>query len=426
MVIVALMAHEQFFVGDVAGDVIAYASHLPNVSLWMNRISKDKWTTKHVASNGMEVIRNSLIKNRVPAPLLLDGHRTMLVCLDPYVYELKWKSLNYPVVATSPEGYFVAIASLNSAFTTECSYNLYGKRIGYTTESELLLIHAILYSYHIPKTAVELIYVGPEELLQLDKILDKTIDVFITYVIPNSLYYGMLRLLPVSLMGWQNIDLQRLRVFHPFISKRTNIDIKETFASPSPRSQLMVLDREKDSALLAISLNLYLVHGPRPPVSNVQESFITRLETSEELKDPAYQCYGDLTISHREVCNSQYDVSGMPKARGEETVWDRPCFQNEECPYFKANKNYSNSRGGCIRGRCEYPIGVQRKSYRHFVDKSPYTPFCYQCKTPDDPNCCEKQKDRKEYPKLVSPDYAFSNDKQARIRAKLPYYVSIM
>ncbi len=421
MIIASMLVREKFYIGGSDSSIV-YTSHLPNATLWLQRIGEN-WEQKHVGADGMDVIRDSLMKSRVPAPILLNGRKSMMVCLDPYVYETKWKSLELPLIASAPEGYFAAISSLTSAFTTECSYNLYGKRIGYATDSEWFLIHAILYSYHIPKKAVELVHVSAEDVLQLDKLLDKTIDVFITYIVPNSLYYAMLRLLPVSLMGWQNIDLERLRVFHPYLQKRVDVDVKQLFASPSPRSQLVVMDREKDSALLSLSLKVYLVHGPRP---SIKESFITRLEMSEELTDPAYQCYGDLTIAQQALCNSKYDVSGLPKNSDQQTVWDRPCFEDKECPYYKANKNYGNTRGGCVRGKCEFPVGVKRSSYRHFVSDLPYVPLCYQCKDIEDPDCCEKQKDRKLYPKLKSPDYAFADDTAARMKAKLPYFVSIV
>lgn len=418
-ILLAILRKDTFFASsDETTDVIVYGSHLPNLNTWLPQT----WTARNTGSAGMEIVLTHFATNNVPSQKVTENHESVLIALDPYLYELKWKKLAFPVVAQGPSGYFVALSSPSTAFKTECSYNLYGKKIAYMTESEKLLIQAILHSYRIPSTSVQLIAITQKDVLDLPKMLDTKFDVFITYVIPNSLYFSMLRSLPVSLMGWQKIDMDRLRIYHPFVAKTTNIDIKSTFASPSPRSLIMVMDREKDSHLLEMKLNLYLAYGKKPVLSS-KETFITRLAYDQELEDPAFQCYGDLTIANKEVCNSAYDVSGMPKAR--KTTWDRPCFQDEECPFFKANKNYPNSRGGCIRGRCELPIGVYRKSYRHFVDELPYTPICYQCKDPSNANCCEDQKDREKYEDLKSPDYAFRNDKNDRIQAKLPYFVSI-
>lgn len=401
--------------------VIVFASHAPNVELWL-ATRKPSWTLRNVGTDGTEILNGHLKKVAQPSPVLLENHETAVVCLDPYYYELKWKELKLPVLAQLPEGYCVALSSLATAFKTECSYNLYGKRIGYMTETERLLIIAILHGYRIPLEAVTLVPLQQTQVLELQKILDKTIDVFITYVIPNSLYFSILRTLPVSLMGWQNIDMDRIRLYHPFVRKDSITDIKTTFATPSPRAQLMVMDREKDSSLLALRLNLYHVWGPKPSTT-LEEGFITRLDMPEQLIDPAYQCYGDLTVSHASVCDSKYDVSGMPK--GEKTKWDRSCFQDNECPFFQANKNYKNNRGGCVRGKCELPIGVYRESYRYFKQDFPYTPMCYQCKDPGNANCCAEQMNKKTYPNLKSPDYAFVDDKDERIKAKLPYFVSI-
>lgn len=414
------MNRDKFYVQT--DSVIVFTSHAPNVEIWLNS-KKPLWTLKNVGVDGLSILNQHFKTSKTPSPVVLQNHESALLCLDPYHYELQWKSLNYPLIAQLPEGYFVALSSPTTAFKTECSYNLYGKTIGFLTESERLIILAILYGYRIPLSAVTLVQLQQTDILELHKLLDNKIDVFVTYIIPNSLYFSMLRTLPISLMGWQNIDMDRVRLHHPFVKKVTNLNVKTIFATPSPRAQLMVLDREQESSLLSLRLGLYHASGPAPSFDVQKEGFITRLDMPDQLVDPAYQCYGDLTISSAAVCDSQYDVSGVPKVQN--TKWDRPCFQDNECPFYQANKNYPNERGGCIRGKCELPIGVYRESYRFYKQEFPYKPFCYQCKDPANPDCCTEQVDKKKYPDLKSPDYAFDNDKEARINAKLPYFVSI-
>lgn len=416
-IVLAYLRRDTFYVEDTS-DVIVYSSHTPNLTSWVPKA----WAQRNVGVNGLEIILNHLKTNRVPSQTVTENHDSMIIVIDPYYYELGWKALNLPLLSTGPTGYFVAIASPSTAFQTECSYNLYGKRIAYVTETDRLLVRAVLHAYRIPLNAVQLVELQQPDVLSLPSLLDKRFDVLITYVIPNTLYYAILRSLPVSLMGWKDIDMDRLRVFHPFVKKASNLDLRTLFASPSPRSQLMVMDRERNSSLLALTLHMYLAYGERPNI-RPKEGFVSRLTIDQEQVDPAFQCYGDLTVSHKGVCNSPYDVSGLPKTHT--TQWDRPCFRNEECPFYKANANYKNERGGCKRGRCEFPIGLQRKSYRYYIDTHPYTPICYQCKDPANPNCCKDQMNRKAYPKLKSPDYAFSNDRNDRIQAKLPYFVSI-
>ena len=47
-------------------------------------------------------------------------------------------------------------------------------------------------------------------------------------------------------------------------------------------------------------------------------------------------------------------------------IWDTPCKYNEECPFFKKNRNYPNSRGGCINGYCEMPTNIKTLGYKEY------------------------------------------------------------
>ena len=82
--------------------------------------------------------------------------------------------------------------------------------------------------------------------------------------------------------------------------------------------------------------------------------------------------------------------------------------------------NYPNSRGGCYNGFCEMPINIKLFGYKEFADNN--TALCYNCKKTDECKgikcnmCCEKQKDQILYPTLDSPDYAYQNDFNERIK----------
>lgn len=57
--------------------------------------------------------------------------------------------------------------------------------------------------------------------------------------------------------------------------------------------------------------------------------------------------------------------------------------------------------------------------YKKFLTETQYAPLCYNCKTGTIGEgtlgfCCEDQKNPKEYPGLLSPDYAFQGDAQTR------------
>jgi hypothetical protein len=91
-------------------------------------------------------------------------------------------------------------------------------------------------------------------------------------------------------------------------------------------------------------------------------------------------------------------------------VWDAPCQDDRECPYYKANKNYNNSFGSCNKntGKCDMPFGVNRIGYRR-TDKS--EPFCYNCGNNANGKCCEEQKNDNS---KKSPDYVFKGDLNIR------------
>jgi hypothetical protein len=119
--------------------------------------------------------------------------------------------------------------------------------------------------------------------------------------------------------------------------------------------------------------------------------------------DNSFKCFiGEGDDMH--TCKSNKNIFNEKKQNG---IWDKPCIYNEECPFYKSNKNYKNEFGGCINGTCQMPKGIDTIGHHFYnnVDKA----ICHNCKSINF-NCCEEQKNRKKYPNLKSPDYAFSND----------------
>tara|TARA_Y200000002_G_scaffold246826_1_gene204229 strand:+ start:32 stop:1432 length:1401 start_codon:yes stop_codon:yes gene_type:complete len=121
-----------------------------------------------------------------------------------------------------------------------------------------------------------------------------------------------------------------------------------------------------------------------------------------------------LNYDTKTLCESNIDHYGRPKPVG---IYDKPCKKDEECPFYKSNKNYNNNYGGCINGKCELPVNMKNVGYHYYSYNNEYNPLCYNCDKDnfdiistrlDD--CCEKQMNSTEYKKLKSPDYAFKND----------------
>ena len=118
--------------------------------------------------------------------------------------------------------------------------------------------------------------------------------------------------------------------------------------------------------------------------------------------------------------NDKNNCISVSKDNNSLGIYDSPCLYNEDCPYYKKNKNYPNSRGGCNNGYCEMPTNVKLVGYKEFIDGN--KPICYNCKKTDGCKgmecnmCCEEQKDSKLYPNLNSPDYAYFNDYNHRMK----------
>ena len=114
----------------------------------------------------------------------------------------------------------------------------------------------------------------------------------------------------------------------------------------------------------------------------------TRIKNPD--KPTEYLCYGSTGRTQIE-CELDYDTNFGKKTRG---VWDKTCQNNKECPFFKSNKNYTNTFGGCNEGVCEMPIGIRRLGNRYYDVDSLTDVECYN-------GDCRKQ---------TNPDYRFVND----------------
>lgn len=127
-------------------------------------------------------------------------------------------------------------------------------------------------------------------------------------------------------------------------------------------------------------------------------------------------CFFKRNVNNKIFCES-VDENGTG-------VWDKSCIYDEDCPYFKRNRNYPNSRGGCINGYCEMPVNLKRIGFKQINDAKVNDIICYNCNQKDNTSCiglncnkcCEEQKDKKKYPNLDSPDYAFEKDFSDRIK----------
>jgi hypothetical protein len=134
--------------------------------------------------------------------------------------------------------------------------------------------------------------------------------------------------------------------------------------------------------------------------------------------DPELKNENILPYYSRESCESGNDHYGRPKAYG---VYDKPCEKDEECPFYKLNKNYNNEFGKCIEGKCQLPLNMENIGYHYYKKNKTKKPLCYNCNSKEFnldiflDDCCDEQYNNEKYPFLKSPDYAFEGDQLNRI-----------
>ena len=145
-------------------------------------------------------------------------------------------------------------------------------------------------------------------------------------------------------------------------------------------------------------------------------SLIKNLDKNKKAKELSqkFQCFhpyqNDVVLEN--IDNKPFCIS-YHNAHGGKGIWDRPCETNEECPYYKANKNYPNDFGGCVQGVCQMPKGVRRLGKRQIAEGS--TPLCYNCDDKYTQDCCYQQSTNTS---IKSPDYIFEGDKTIREKFK--------
>ena len=230
-----------------------------------------------------------------------------------------------------------------------------------------------------------------------------------------------------------------------FLLQRDSLQVLEQFTDTAQRSQFMFQSNDNVNGFYDAQKQLFFVYSDKVEGIPLKKGSLFRfahqirdeqngiykvtkesqkqsiLEKVSELENqqsqvlqsvrqPGYLCYNHPDISSKAACESPYDVEGNRKR--EQTYWDKPCERHLDCPFYQANKNYDNYRGGCIDGRCEMPIGVKPVSYRLF-DKEISIALCHNCKS-NNPTCCQEQNDKVKYPLLKGPDYAFELDEFER------------
>lgn len=143
------------------------------------------------------------------------------------------------------------------------------------------------------------------------------------------------------------------------------------------------------------------------------DKYLRKLAKNEHENNSKCFVFADGRNIELEKVRNKFFCESYQETYGQNGVWDSPCQEDRECPYFKANKNYNNNFGGCNKetGMCQMPFGVNRIGFKK-VTKDP--PMCYNCNG-DGNNCCHEQNSKNSnYSKMKSPDFVFAGDLEVR------------
>lgn len=352
--------------------------------------------------------------------------------IDPYInkYILNNKLSNTEVFK---DGIFVCLSPTRFGIE-QCIWDFTNKVVAYVYMSDYLFIQALIKAYRQDIKSIRLRKIKLEDL----KMSYKQFDYLITYVVIGSEYMAILKYSKYFISGLKDMDISRIKAFYPVIKANYesvrfyfNKDSDNTDNTEDTRDTTYDLYLSKDKMLLPI-MNYDIV--------NNIENFITRLEMPKDYLEVidesyggntefgssgSYGCYGNNKIVNKFECDSYYTKEGNPKDYY--SIWDKKCATNEECPYYKKNTRYENSRGGCINGNCEFPVGVKKIGFTKYNDEEYNRPHCYNCQDTTDLNCCANIKEFQDKNGIgINNDYVFENDTEDRKLNNLNTIISLL
>jgi hypothetical protein len=331
-----------------------------------------------------------------------------LILCDPLDKTLYLSSKPEYSKITIPSGYFVGIFDPKKRQHIDVIYNFENKTIGYFDRAEYNFIRAIIQSYRMNRSTIKLQQISNTNVTQLlSAIRDNKIDILITYVIVDSELFQSIQHQRVGVMGFGNLDFARVKLFYPYVSP-IDAHLRKIFTNIQS-SLLLIPESDNSTVLPQMTMKLVDMNS-----NNSKETFITQLKIDPETIEYGYRCYGNPYTESKAECESPNDLYGNSI---EHVKWDKECEVNEDCPFYKKNSQYDNTRGGCLQnGLCEMPIGVLQASPRKYFDTGRFKPFCYGCApNVDNSECCE-----------ITQDYAFVNDTPEREIAGLKTSIPLM
>lgn len=335
-------------------------------------------------------------KNIIDRDILGIDSNKITLYMDPYIDYYIFN--NVKNTKEYKDGIFICL-SHTKLTDDNCIWNLEGKTIAYLYLSDYLFIQALAKGYRLNIENIKLKKIAIDDLNSTNK----TFDYCMTYVVLGSDYMTFIDNCLYYKSGFKDVSIDRMRPYYPFL--------KENY-----KSMQYYFNDELKKAYVNNKNELIPIMNYKI-IENIEsiERFISRLNIPE-VNEGTHSCYGNINISHNQYeCNSFYNIDGTPKTYY--SLWDKQCKVNTDCPYYNANQNYPNERGGCSDGFCEFPVGVKRLGFIKHDASGLNSPMCYGCDDLNDYECCSKQE---------NPDYVFSNDFEDRRRYDLNTIISLL
>jgi hypothetical protein len=241
-----------------------------------------------------------------------------------------------------------------------CTHNIHERTVGFISDNDEKFIHAISKSYRIK----------PLKLVKLNPIVPTfdNVDFAIISVTKDSDVFKVISNFDLFIYSFETIDYDRIKLFMKDI-KKEDINMKQFWNFNKK------INTENSTVLYIDTKENFITRNKENFITRNKENFITRLKRDPEVEDDKYHCYGDINNLNKQLCNMPYDPFGNIKKK--ETIWDKPCEKNEDCPFYGKNKHHQIDKGKCVDKYCELPIGVRRISYRKYDDYGINKPFCH-------------------------------------------------
>ena len=440
-------SYRTVYISDNIDNLNDYDGRDINSSATASTASREKQATFAISSDVMvKSIDYMKRNNKISRYILGVSTDDYKLLIDPYInkYILNNKLSNTEVFK---DGIFVCLSPTRFGIE-QCIWDFTNKVVAYVYMSDYLFIQALIKAYRQDIKSIRLRKIKLEDL----KRSDKQFDYLITYVVIGSEYMAILKYSKYFISGLKDMDISRIKAFYPVIKANYesvrfyfNKDTENTENTENTRDTTYDLYLSNDKMLLPI-MNYDIV--------NNIENFITRLEMPKDYLEVidesyggntefgnsgSYGCYGNNKIVNKFECDSYYTKEGNPKDYY--SIWDKKCATNEECPYYKKNTRYENSRGGCINGNCEFPVGVKKIGYTKYNDEEYNRPLCYNCQDTTDLNCCANIKEFQDKNGNsngnsngngngndvgINNDYVFENDTEDRKKNNLNTIISLL